>query len=151
MPVKMNSRRLEQWFWPALDKYLALHNLKQTRQRKKLIEQFLNLNTHVDAEMLHRKAKDVGLNVGLATVYRTLNLLQQADLVEQHFFKDGRSLYEINPPDEHHDHLVCVTCAKVIEFEDQAIEELQNKVAATHKFKLTAHRLDLYGICPRCQ
>ena len=151
MPTKMNIKGVEKWFWPALDKYLNKNNLKQTQQRRKLIDQFLKLNTHIDAEMLHRKAKEIGLNVGLATVYRTLNLLEQAGLVEEHHFRDGRTLYELIPPNEHHDHLVCVRCGKVVEFENKGIEQLQDKVAKEHNFELTAHRLDLYGLCPVCR
>ena len=138
------------WFWSSLDNYLDKHQLKQTKQRTQIIEQFIRLDTHIDAEMLYQHFNESGKKVGLATIYRTLTLLEQAKLVEQRSFADGRTLYELNTPNEHHDHLVCIECKKVIEFENQEIEDLQIKVAEKHGFKLTNHRLDLYGICTSC-
>lgn len=140
-----------QWFWEDLESYLSKHQLKQTKQRVNIIERFLELDTHIDAEGLHSDIKKCGLNIGLATIYRTLNLLEKAKLVEQRAFADGRTLYELNTPNEHHDHLVCTECSLVIEFENEPIEKLQLEVAKEHGFKMTNHRLDLFGICPNCQ
>lgn len=135
------------WFWDALDTHLARKNLKQTRQRKAIIELFLDLNRHLSAEELHEAARGQGYQVGLATIYRTLNLLADAGLAEQKQFGDGRFVYEIHTPGAHHDHLICLDCGAVLEFENDEIERLQEKVAARHEFKLTSHRLDLYGHC----
>lgn len=135
------------WFWEALDSYLAEKNLKQTQQRRKLIELFLKMNTHVSAEELHEAARKAGHNIGLATIYRTLNLLAEADLVEQKSFVDGRHVYEVNMPGEHHDHLICLDCGAVIEFENEEIETLQEKIAQSRGFELKVHRLDLFGRC----
>jgi Fur family ferric uptake transcriptional regulator len=135
------------WFWEALDTYLADKNLKQTQQRRKLIELFLKMNSHVSAEELHEAARNAGHNIGLATIYRTLNLLAEADLVEQKSFVDGRHVYEVNMPGEHHDHLICLDCGAVIEFENEEIEKLQEKIAQSRGFELKVHRLDLFGRC----
>jgi Fur family ferric uptake transcriptional regulator len=135
------------WFWEALDSYLARKNLKQTKQRKAIIELFIQLNRHLSAEELHEAARKDGQNVGLATIYRTLNLLSDAGLAEQKSFGEGRFVYEVSTPGEHHDHLICIDCGAVIEFENDEIEKLQERVANVHEFKLTAHRLDLFGHC----
>lgn len=144
---KASSRESYRWFWDALDTYLADKNLKQTQQRRKLIELFLKMNTHISAEELHEAARKAGHNIGLATIYRTLNLLSEADLVEQKSFGDGRHVFEVNMPGEHHDHLICLDCGAVIEFENQEIEALQERIAANHQIQLKAHRLDLFGHC----
>ncbi len=142
----IDSRR---WFVDELGKYLARKNLKQTKQRQALIDVFLGAATHVSAEELHSAARGAGLDVGLATVYRTLNLLVDAKIVEQKQFSEGRFVYEIAQPGGHHDHLICLDCGIVIEFANDEIERLQEKVAAAHKFKLTSHRLDLFGHCQK--
>ncbi len=138
------------WFWTGLDEYLAKHNLKQTKQRKLIVEFFLSMKNHVDAEELYELARKKGTNIGLATIYRTLNLLKDAGLVDQSSFVNGRAVYEILEPGTHHDHLVCTKCGKVIEFSNDKIEELQIEVARTHGFRLSSHRLDLYGTCASC-
>ena len=137
------------WFAEELSKHLARKNLKQTKQRQALIDVFIDLATHVSAEELHIAARTAGLDVGLATVYRTLNLLSDAGLVEQKQFSEGRFVYEIVEPGGHHDHLICLDCGAVIEFANDEIERLQETVAAKHQFKLTSHRLDLFGHCQK--
>lgn len=137
------------WFWDALDEYLSKKNLKQTRQRRGIIELFINLNRHLSAEELHEEARRDGHNVGLATIYRTLNLLAEAGLAEQKSFGENRFVYEVATPGAHHDHIICIDCGAVIEFENDEIERLQERVAAMHDFRLKAHRLDLFGHCLR--
>lgn len=137
------------WFWEALDAYLARKNLKQTKQRRQIVELFIGLGSHLSAEELHEAARKDGQSVGLATIYRTLNLLSEAGLAEQKSFGEGRQVFEVNMPGEHHDHLICLGCGDVIEFENEEIEQLQEKVAAAHGFKLMTHRLDMFGYCKR--
>ncbi|MDD9950880.1 MAG: transcriptional repressor [Zetaproteobacteria bacterium] len=138
------------WFWRALDDYLVKNSLKQTKQRKVIVQEFLAMNPHVDAEQLFERLRKMGYYFGLATVYRTLNLLKDANLVDQLAFSDGRSVFEVNTPDSHHDHLICTHCRKVVEFENEEIEKLQLKVAQHYGFSLESHRLDLFGRCPDC-
>ncbi len=135
------------WFWEGLDHYLASKGLKQTTQRKVIVEHFLRLNSHVDADELHQSVREEGHDIGLATIYRTLNLLRDAGLVDQQSFQDGRHVYEVASPNSHHDHLVCTSCGVVIEFEDPEIERLQEKIAVKYAMVLKSHRLDLYGTC----
>ncbi len=150
---KSHSKKSDshKWFWDAFDAYLVRKNLKETRQRRRIIELFIGLDAHTSAEALHEATRKDGHNVGLATVYRTLNMLADAGLVEQKSFGDGRHVFEIKHPDSHHDHLICLDCGAVIEFENPDIEALQERVAQDHGFRLTSHRLDLFGHCIKSQ
>jgi Fur family ferric uptake transcriptional regulator len=135
------------WFWEGLDQYLEKTGLKQTQQRKIIVQAFLEINSHVDADELHRRVVAEGHEIGLATIYRTLNLLTEAGLIEQKSFQDGRSVFEVAHPGSHHDHLICTECGYVIEFEDEEIESLQVTIAKKYGIELKSHRLDLYGRC----
>lgn len=136
------------WVWSALDAYLAKNSLKQTKQRKVILKVFMNSNeSHLDAETVHRILSKSDASIGLSTVYRSLNLLKDAGILEQHTFADGKAIFELSHPESHHDHLVCVACGHVEEFENDEIEKLQNEVAKKLGFQLTSHRLELFGKC----
>ena len=137
------------WFWAKLDKYLEVQKLKQTQQRKKIVEFFLKSKSHIRAEELHALMKKAGMNTGIATIYRTLNLLREAELVEQKSFADGHHVFEIFDPSSHHDHLICVDCKNIIEFHSPKIESLQSQIARRHSFKLSSHHHVLYGHCQK--
>lgn len=147
----MNEKSTLEWIWTSLTSYLQKRGLKQTHQRKIIIEHFLKINGHVDAETLHTELKKTNHNIGLATIYRTLTLLRQAGLVEQLNHSEGGSTYELKYPGDHHDHLVCLNCSKIEEFESSKIEELQKQIAKQRGFSLTFHRLDLFGYCQECK
>ena len=83
--------------------------------------------------------------ISIATVYRTVRLLEEADIIERHDFGDGRARYE-EATDHHHDHLIDIQSGKVIEFQNEEIERLQQKIAEEHGFRLIGHRLELYGV-----
>mgnify|MGYP001216855334 CR=1 FL=1 len=140
-----------EWLWTKLDSYLASRKLKQTKQRQLIIEAFLELGGHISAEDLHDYIRKLGKNIGLATIYRTLNLLKEAQVVNQKQFSDGRAVYEVDPPGSHHDHLVCLKCNKVVEFQNDEIERLQEEVAKENGFVLASHSLDLFGYCEQCR
>ena len=90
--------------------------------------------------------------MGYATVYRTLRLLAECELANVRHFGDGVARYELADEGErHHDHLICMNCTRIVEFEDEAIEVLQDRVAERHGFKLRSHKHELYGVCPDCQ
>ena len=142
-----DSRQTYHWFWQKLEAFLAKSKQKHSKQRNQVIEYFLEMDDHVSAEDLFSYVKEQNFSAGMATIYRTLNLLKDAGLVDQKQFTDGKAVYEINFPDEHHDHLICTTCDRVIEFENAEIEALQRQVAEAHGLKLTDHTLDLFGTC----
>ena len=131
-----------------LNNYLSNKGLKQTHQRKIIFNTFLESKGHVTIEALLDKARKMDINIGYATVYRTLMLLQECGLAVQRHFGEGQSLFE--PAGKHHDHLICIKCGKIVEFENDPIEKLQDSVAKKHGFHLKSHRHELYGHCSKC-
>ncbi len=133
----------------ALARYLEDHQLKQTKQRDAILEVFLDAAGHVTSEDLFQKVRDLHPNIGYTTVYRTLKLLCDAGLAIERRFEDGVTRYEIEH--EHHDHLVCTKCGKIVEFECQMIETAQNEIADRYGFQVLRHRHELYGHCANCR
>ncbi len=127
--------------------YLDEHNLKHTKQRDKILEAFLSATGHVTSEEIHQLLRAEHPNIGFTTVYRTMKLLVDANLAQERNF-DGVTRYETEH--EHHDHLICVRCGKIIEFECEPIEEAQARIADQYKFRLLRHRHELYGHCEDC-
>ena len=105
---------------------------------------------HVSAEDVYKLLLENGEEIGLATVYRVLTQFEDAGLVARHHFEGGHSVFELSP-DQHHDHIVCVKCGKVEEFNDVEIERRQKMIAESLGFELTDHDLNMYGLCPRCR
>ena len=104
------------------------------------------VNQHISAEDVYKILLDNNEEIGLATVYRVLNQFDDAGIVTRHHFEGGKSVFELSQK-QHHDHLVCLKCGKVVEFEDEIIENRQNDIAKSHDIKLTNHSLYLYGEC----
>lgn len=119
--------------------------LRMTDQRRVIARVLSDSIDHPDVETVYERASQVDKRIGLATVYRTLRLFEEANILERHDFGDGRARYE-EMPDEHHDHLIDVHTGKVIEFRNEQIEALQRKIAEELGFKLVDHRLELYGV-----
>jgi Fur family ferric uptake transcriptional regulator len=134
-----------------LNDYMTHHGLRSTEQRRVVTEEFFASDGHLSIEELLDQVRVKEPRIGYATVYRTLKLLKECGLAYERHFGDGVSRYEVAWDDEHHDHLICIECDKIVEFEDDAIEDLQHQVAAKHGFTLVRHRLELYGVCPDCQ
>jgi len=134
-----------------LNDYMSRHGLRSTEQRRVVTEQFLASDGHLSIEDLLEKVRVEEPGIGYATVYRTLKLLKDCGLAFERHFGDGVSRYEVAWEDEHHDHLICIECQKIVEFEDEAIEVLQHKVAERHGFELVRHKLELYGVCSDCR
>ena len=125
------------------NKELKKAGLKVTLPRLKILE-ILQLpeNQHISAEDVYKILIDHDEDIGLATVYRVLNQFDDAGILNRHHFEGGKSVFEISHKN-HHDHLVCLKCGKVIEFEDDVIEKRQDEVAERHNMKLTHHSLYL--------
>lgn len=132
----------------TLARYLEENSLKHTKQREAILDVFLEVSGHITSDDLYQKVRDVHPNIGYTTVYRTMKLLCEAGLAHEHDF-DGVTHYEI--AHEHHDHLVCVRCGRIIEFECQMIESAQEEIAARYDFRVLRHRHELYGHCAKCQ
>lgn len=119
--------------------------LKMTEQRRIIARVLSDASDHPDVEMLYRRATALDPRISIATVYRTVRLLEEANILERHDFGDGRARYE-ELPEEHHDHLIDVESGAVVEFQNSEIEELQRKIAASLGYRLVDHRLELYGV-----
>ncbi|MCK9172624.1 MAG: transcriptional repressor [Desulfuromonas thiophila] len=131
--------------------YLAKHNLKVTRQREIILEAFLQSPSHLSAEELYLRLRKEHPNIGYATVYRTMKLLAECGIAAQRHFGDRQTRYEPSTSEDHHYHLICEGCGQIVEFEDERIEQLLQQVASAHQFHLNHQRLELYGLCPKCQ
>ena len=133
----------------VLSSYLEDKNLKHTRQREAILEVFLGIRGHITSEDLFRKVRELHPRIGFTTVYRTMKILCDAGLAIERHFDDGATRYEIEQ--HHHDHLVCVRCGKIVEFESSMIEGAQNDIVKRYGFRLLRHRHELYGYCSDCQ
>ena len=119
--------------------------MKMTEQRRVIARVLSLADDHPDVEEVHRRAVDLDPRISIATVYRTVRLWEEANILERHDFGDGRSRYE-EVTEDHHDHLIDMKSGRVVEFQNEEIEELQDKIAKAHGMKLVGHRLELYGI-----
>ena len=123
--------------------------LRLTQQRLLICEIFFEeLTEHANIDELYQKVKRRNGSIGYATVYRTLKLLTECDMATSIQIGDGTTRFE--PVTEHHDHLICTECGKIVEFENDEIEKLQVGIAARFGFILTSHSMELFGICQNC-
>jgi Fur family ferric uptake transcriptional regulator len=119
--------------------------LKMTEQRRVIARVLSDATDHPDVEQVYRRATHIDPHISIATVYRTVRLFEEANILERHDFRDGRSRYE-EAPEIHHDHLIDIQSGRVIEFRDEEIEQLQRKVAERLGYRLVDHRLELYAV-----
>ncbi len=119
--------------------------MKMTDQRRVIARVLSSADDHPDVEEVYRRAGELDPKISIATVYRTVRLFEEANIIERHDFGDGRSRYE-EATEEHHDHLIDIQSGKVIEFQNQEIEVLQEEIAKKHGMKLVGHRLELFGV-----
>lgn len=119
--------------------------MKMTEQRRVIARVLSEAKDHPDVEEVYRRATQVDPRISIATVYRTVRLLEEANILARHDFGDGRARYE-EVQDEHHDHLIDVKSGRVIEFQSEEIEEMQKRIAERHGYRLVGHRLELYGV-----
>ena len=118
--------------------------VRLTDQRRLIAKVMSQSSDHPDVDELHKKISKIDEKVSIATVYRTVKLFEESGIIEKHDFKSGKARYE-QSSDTHHDHLIDVNTGEIIEFVDEEIEKLQNKVAEKLGYKLVDHRLELYG------
>ena len=129
----------------TLEKLAEKNGLRMTEPRRIIARVLSKATDHPDAEELHRRAAKIDSSISLATVYRTMKLFEEYEIIERHDFGNGRSRFE-QVPDEHHDHLIDVRSGKVIEFQNEEIERLQVEIAKAHGYELVDHKLELYGV-----
>lgn len=137
MQVTMTASRIERL---CIEK-----GMKMTGQRRLIARVLSESEDHPDVEAVYRRASELDPKISIATVYRTVRLFEEANILDRHDFGDGRARYE-EAPLEHHDHLIDVRSGRVLEFQDEEIELLQKKIARELGFELIDHRLELYGV-----
>jgi Fur family ferric uptake transcriptional regulator len=135
----------------TLDRYMGEHGLKSTKQRSLIVDVFFEMHGHFSVEEVWGRVRQDNPRVSVATVYRTMKLLAESGLAHARNFGDGQTRYESAIGRDHHDHLICTRCGTIIEFENDQIERLQDAVARRHGFKVTSHKMELYGLCRECQ
>jgi Fur family ferric uptake transcriptional regulator len=129
----------------SLEEQCAARGMRMTDQRRVIAQVVEAAVDHPDVEELHRRAVAIDSGISLSTVYRTVNLFEEAGLVTKHDFKDGRARFE-PLPDEHHDHLIDIRSGKVVEFRNEEIEAIQELIAKRLGYRLVDHRLELYAV-----
>lgn len=130
--------------------YLRSQGLKSTNQRMMILEAFLKSKSHYSTEDLYLKLRRQDPKIGYATVHRTLKLFAECGIASELNFGDGQTRFEPLNADQHHDHLVCTGCGRIIEFEEPRIEQLQEEIAQRYNFQFESHRHELYGLCADC-
>ena len=145
-PQKSNSEEQE-----VLLKHIQNRGLKRTAQRDLILDIFLRTEEHLSSEDLYRLVQKDDPSIGQTTVYRTLKLLTEAGLAREVRFGDGRTHYEHNYKHEHHDHMICSECGRIIEFFSAELEAIQDAMAAKHRFEVTQHLLRIIGVCAECR
>ena len=132
-------------------KHIQKKGLKRTTQRELILDVFLRTEEHLSNEDLYQLVKKEDPTVGQTTVYRTLKILTEAGLAREVRFGDGRTHYEHNYKHQHHDHMICSECGKIIEFYSAELEAIQDEMAAKHDFEIRQHLLRMIGICSDCR
>ncbi|MDH5750944.1 MAG: transcriptional repressor [Deltaproteobacteria bacterium] len=137
--------------YEAFEKLLFTKGLRLTRQRRAVLNEVFKDEEHFEAEELVERMRKATPRVSRATVYRTLELLQECQLVEKLDFGNARSFYESVSPNAHHDHLICNSCGKVTEFHDPRLEEMQSSICSQYGFRESHHSLRIFGLCRECR
>lgn len=151
MMADQPSERPGDRFREMLNAYMAKKGLRSTKQRDHIVEAFLDHPDHVSIEELLARVRERDPAIGYATVYRTLKLLTESGVANERRFGDGLTRYELADDETHHDHLICLECQKIVEFEEPEVERLQDAIAEKHGFQVRWHKHELYGVCPDCQ
>ena len=144
-PVRDLARLRRPW-----QEFSDKKGLRASKIRESVVDAFLTTDEHIDLESLLARVRKRTPSVGMATVYRTMKLLEEASVAHARDF-DGRTIYEVAVGRAHHDHLVCEKCGRIVEFLSDEIEKYQEEIAIRHGFVLRRHRHELFGLCPDCK
>ena len=126
--------------------FLGDRGLKFTRQRRVIAQVLFGSEDHLTLNDILERARAEQASVGYATVYRTMKLMAESGLATEHRFDDGQARYERAGTD-HHDHIICTRCGRIVEFEDHEIERIQDMIAERMGFEVLSHRHEIYGSC----
>ena len=147
----MEADTLEHNIVENFDHFLDEKNLRHTPERYRILEEIKNINNHFEADDLVFHLRQKKIQVSRATVYRTLTLLEESGIVRKFRFDENHFHYELNEESSHHAHLVCTNCGKIIEFDDQDLEDIQMQVCNENRYQPVRRTVEIYGVCPTCQ
>lgn len=136
--------------YQLFEDYLNSKGLRFTRERREILDEVMRTHSHFEVEDIFAGLRKKNANISRASIYRTLPLLLDSGIVHKTLCEVMRARYEHVLGHEHHDHMVCVKCGKVIEFKKDGIEKLQEEAAKEHRFKMIGHRLVISGLCKDC-
>jgi Fur family ferric uptake transcriptional regulator len=146
-PPRVDGKALLELF----QHYLREHNLPVTHQREAIARIVFFSEDHLSVGDLEKHLAELEIDVGKATVYRTLDLLKAAELIQEHDFGEGFKRFEPLAAQSHHEHLICLDCGKVVEFSNERIERMKALITEEYGFRHHHHRLEIYGACSECQ
>ena len=129
--------------------FVREHRGRLTPQRRFIVEEFLALNGHYGIEELHDHLRKKGKLIDPSTIFRTLKLLVQAGVAVERHFANGRTKFDVNVA--HHDHLICLQCGKIVEFDSPTLENVQARIVRDHGFQMEYHKHEIYGYCGSCK
>lgn len=130
--------------------FLKKKNLRNTNERTIILSEIYKHNGHFNSDDLYVKLKLAGYNISRATIYNTLQLLEKANLVVKHYFKENYAVYEKVSFNKTHYHLICIKCGKMEEFEEKEINKLVKKISGKYNYKYLNHSMYIYGLCESC-
>ncbi len=146
-PPRVDGKALLEGF----RRYLRDHSLPITHQRDAVARTIFFSGEHLSVADVERALREAGQHAGKATIYRTLDLLTRAGLIQEHDFGEGFKRYEPLAAQGHHEHLICLGCGGVVEFSSERLDRMNALIAEEHGFRHHHHRLEIYGLCRACQ
>jgi Fur family ferric uptake transcriptional regulator len=145
--MKLNIEDVKKEFISAIKN----SKLKNTKQRMQILETLFENEGHTNVDDIYQLVKKKNPKIGYATVHRTLSLLNKLGIIEATKIGNQKILYEHKYAHNHHDHIICTKCGKIIEVASEELEKLQNQIAKKNKFKILDHKLIIYGLCEKCK
>jgi len=131
---------------------IKANSLKSSKRRDLIFEHIINTTDHFTVDQLYQRMLTVDPSIGIATVYRTIRLLVDCGILMEHTFGEKRGFFEVVAADrQHHDHLICTSCGRIIEFQNNVIEAAQQQIGQQYHFSIESHKLEIYGTCQQCQ
>jgi len=132
-------------------RHIRNNGMLSSRQRERILDVFLKIEKHPTIDDIYTLVKKKNPKIGLATVYRAMRVICNAGLARETDFGDGIRRFEHKYKHQHHDHLICLKCGRIIEVISPGIEKLQESLARRHRFKAVRHRMEIFGICRTCK
>ncbi|MCI0494604.1 transcriptional repressor [candidate division KSB1 bacterium] len=134
------------------DSYIQENQLKSSKRRDLIFEHILQIQGHFTVDNIYQEICKIDPGIGIATIYRTVKLLVASGVLTEQTFGEKKGWFEIaDQKFEHHDHMICTSCGKIIEFHNKVIESNTYQIARTHRFIIYSHKLEIFGLCNTCQ